>query len=462
MVKNTIISEVKFPTGNSIADASAVVKQHLLIDVKGQSYWRASMAAIPIDIQIRWFMNARDNFDSRLFVHGGTGLVQRGGAAADWETADVALYGARIDHVGRPLKSGTDGANFDAGGLLVLPGIVDLHGDAFERQLQPRPDTLFAHDIALTDTDRQLAANGITTACHGLAYSWEGGLRGREAALALLNQVAHERQDNHVDHRIHLRFENHHLEGVTDALSWIAQGRIDFFAFNEHLPTIVAGCARPEKLAAYAARARCDVDTFRARLRKAEARSTEVPPAIERLAEACRKHRVPMASHDDMSCHERERYQDLGVTISEFPMNQDALFSALAMDNRVIMGAPNVLLGGSHRGGLATIDAVRSGMCDIMVSDYYYPAMLHAPFKLAHEGACTLAEAWRMVSESPAAALGLADRGRIATGSRADLLLVEPGQGGRARLVATIAGGRVAYCAEPLRMELRRSYSMAA
>ncbi len=400
--------------------------------------------------------------DTRLFIHGGTALVHQKDQSAEWETADVSLYNARIDHVGGKSRSGAEGANFDAQGLLALPGIIDLHGDAFERQLQPRPDTLFSHDIALADTDRQLAGNGITTACHGLAYSWEGGLRGREPALALLNQVAHQRAWNHVDHRVHLRFENHHIDGVADVLGWIAQGRIDFFAFNEHLSTIVAGCARPEKLAAYAARARCDVETFKERVKKAQSRSGEVAQAVEKLAEACIKHRVPMASHDDTSCHDRERYQDLGVNISEFPMTQDALFSALAMDNRVIMGAPNVLLGGSHRGALATIDAVRSGMCDILVSDYYYPAMLHAPFRLAHEGACTLAEAWRMVSENPAAALGLADRGRLASGSRADLLLVEPGQGGSVRLVATIAAGRVVYCAEPARMETRRSYSMAA
>ena len=401
--------------------------------------------------------------DTRLFIHGGTGLVQQQDGTADWSPADVTLYGARIDYVGGPVKSGSEGAMFDAQGLLVLPGIVDLHGDAFERQIQPRPDTRFAHDIALADTDRQLAANGITTACHGLAYSWEGGLRGREPALALLQQVAQLRGNSHVDHRVHLRFETHHTDGLADALEWIAQGRIDFFAFNEHLAMIIAGCNKPEKLAAYAARARCAVDAFKARVKIAESRSAEeVARTAALLAEACAKHRVPMASHDDLDSAGRERYQQLGVTISEFPMTQDALFAALAFDNRVIMGAPNVLLGGSHRGALATIDAVRSRMCDILVSDYYYPAMLHAPFRLAHEGACTLADAWRMVSEHPAAALGLADRGRIASGRRADLLLVEPGQGGSVRLIATIAAGRLAYCAEPSRMETRRSYPMAA
>ena len=401
--------------------------------------------------------------DTQFFIHGGTALAHHLDNPADWSTADIALFGARIEHVGGSQKmGGAEGANFDATGLLVLPGMVDLHGDAFERQIQPRPDTQFAHDIALADTDRQLVANGITTACHGLTYSWEGGLRGREAALRLLDQVAAQRSVAQADHRIHLRFENHHVDGLTDVLEWIAAGRIDFLAFNEHLPTIVAACNRPEKLAAYAARARCGIDTFKARLALAHSRADEVAQVVAAIAAACRMHGVPMASHDDESCFDHENYQKLGATISEFPLTQDALFSALAMDNKVVMGAPNVLLGGSHRGGLAVIDAVRSGMCDILVSDYYYPSLLHAPFKLAHQGACTLAEAWRMVSEQPAACLGLADRGRLAAGSRADLILVEPGQDGSVRLIATIAAGRLAYCSEPARMITRHSYTMAA
>jgi len=401
--------------------------------------------------------------DMRFFIHGGTALIHHVDNSADWGSANISLFGPRIDHVGGSQAcGGGEGTIFDGTGLLVLPGIVDLHGDAFERQIQPRPDAVFAHDIALADTDRQLVANGITTACHGLAYSWEGGLRGREAALRLLDQVAFQRSMTQADHRIHLRFENHHIDGLADVLQWIRAGRIDFFAFNEHLPSIVAGCERPEKLGAYAARARCDTDSFKARVAAAASRRCEVEQVVASIAQACRRHRVPMASHDDVTCCDRERYQDLGATISEFPLTQDALFSALAMDNRVVMGAPNVLLNGSHRGGLATIDAVRSGMCDILVSDYYYPSLLHAPFKLAHDGACTLAEAWRMVSEHPAACLGLGDRGRVASGSRADLILVEPGQGGRVRLIATIAAGRLVYCAEPARMAMRRSYSMAA
>ena len=120
-----------------------------------------------------------------LLIQGGTSLVQNAQGETNWSTKAIATSHACIDSIAvssneaaRPLTV------FDAGGLLVLPGMVDIHGDAFERQLQPRPDTFFSHDIALADTDRQLVANGITTACHGLTYSWEGGLRGRESAIS--------------------------------------------------------------------------------------------------------------------------------------------------------------------------------------------------------------------------------------------------------------------------------------
>lgn len=398
-----------------------------------------------------------------LLVQGGTSLVQNALGETNWSTKAITTSGTCIDSIDLPSNDhARHQAVFDADGLLVLPGMVDIHGDAFERQVQPRPDTVFSYDIALADTDRQLVANGITTACHGLTYSWEGGLRGRESAIALLEQVTRQRKTAHADHRIHLRFENHHIDGLADALQWIQQGRIDFLAFNEHLPSIAAKSAQPEKLAVYSERARCDANTFLRRLQKAQARSAEVPQVIAALAEACRRRGVPMASHDDETFSQRERYQELGVTISEFPRTQEALLTAMGLGNQVVMGAPNVLLGGSHCGALATEDAVRSGMCDILASDYYYPSMLHAPFKLAHLGLCTLAQAWCLVAQNPARTLGLEDRGHIRNGGRADMVLVEVSAAGTARLVATIAAGKIAYCADPARLHMPHAYQLAA
>lgn len=400
--------------------------------------------------------------DIRFFIQGGTGLVHNAEAVTDWKAADITLSGTRIDRVGR-FQNHHDGSHvFDAAGLLVLPGIIDIHSDAFERQIQPRPGAVFPLEVALADTDRQLVANGITTACHGLTYSWEGGLRGREPAFALLNQIDQQRKASYADHRVHLRFENHHVDGLQDVLNWMAEGKIDFLTFNNHLPSIIKKLMHSEKIEAYATRAGCAPKEFMKRLQRAQSHAAIVPSVITALAGACLEHGIPMASHDDKTCADREHFHGMGVGISEFPNTQDALFAAMALDNLVVMGAPNVLLGGSQNGGLSAIDAIRSCMCDILASDYYYPSLLHAPFKLAHQGVCTLADAWRLVSENPAKALGFVDRGRIANGYRADLLLVETSAAGSVRLVATIAAGKLVYCAEPQRLLTRQYYQLAA
>ena len=401
--------------------------------------------------------------ETHIAIQGGRYLQQDQNGHADWSEDSIYLHDLNIAAIGN--KSSQHGGKqqfFDAAGLLILPGLVDIHGDAFERQLQPRPATSFAYDIAFADTDRQLISNGITTACHGLTFSWEGGLRGREAALATLEQVAAQKSHVHADHLIHLRFENHHLDGVNDALNWIESGLIAFFAFNEHLPSILKKSASPEKLVAYAERARCDVAGFLERLHKAQSRSPKVAQAISQLAAACRQRGIAMASHDDETRMDRERFQELGVDVSEFPKTEEALQAAKALDNHVVMGAPNVLLGGSHCGGLSASDAVRRGLCDTLASDYYYPALLHAPFRLEQEDVCSLAQAWQLVSLNPARVLGLHDRGNIAAGQRADLIMIEKQADGSPRLIATIAAGKLVFCAEPQRLQYQQTLELAA
>lgn len=404
----------------------------------------------------------------QIHIRGAANVLIADTGANDWQAGDVLVSGARIDRVASSLLPSltptlSNAAVFDAEGLLVLPGIVDIHGDAFERQVQPRPETVFSYDIAMAETDRQLIANGITTACHGLTFSWEGGLRGRDAAHAMLRTLTRDRRRFQSDHRIHLRFENHHVDGLRDALDWITQGWISLVAFNDHLPSIARKSERPEKLASYAERARCSADVFRDRIRSAQSRAHEIPRVINALAAECRRRDIPMASHDDETRADRLHYQDMEVAISEFPRTTEALEAAMDLGNKIVMGAPNALLGGSHCGGLATTEAVRNGACHILASDYYYPSLLHAPFRLAFvEQACSLAQAWKLVSQQPADALGLRDRGRLAAGCRADMVLVEATAYGDVRLVATIAAGRIVYCAEPARLAGARSYPLAA
>jgi alpha-D-ribose 1-methylphosphonate 5-triphosphate diphosphatase len=151
-----------------------------------------------------------------------------------------------------------------------------------------------------------------------------------------------------------------------------------------------------------------------------------------------------MASHDDDSIGARDMFRELGARICEFPMAEAVAEAARAAGDAVVMGSPNVVRGRSHLGWASAARLAEAGLCTVLASDYFYPAMLRAPFILAARGVLDLAAAWRLVSANPAAACGLADRGIIATGRRADLLLVAA-EAGRPRLVATIAAGRIAW-----------------
>ncbi|MEC5397525.1 alpha-D-ribose 1-methylphosphonate 5-triphosphate diphosphatase [Uliginosibacterium sp. H1] len=347
---------------------------------------------------------------------------------------------------------GTTARWLDTTDCLVLPGIVDFHGDAFERQIMPRPGVRFPLDVAMMDTDRQLAANGITTAFHGITYSWEGGLRGRDTALQLFESM--ERLQTHflVEHRAHIRFECHNLAGEADVAHWMEAGKVGVLAFNDHLPGMRKKQANLGKMKEYADRAETDVEGFLARMESAAERAGEVPLAIKRLAAKARRYGVPMASHDDTDVTVREYFDDLHCHISEFPLTRDVAEMARTRNTPVVCGGPNVLRGGSHVGAPSAATLAGDGLCSILASDYYYPAPLFAAFRLAELGLLSLAQAWQLVSRNPAQALALQDRGEIAAGKRADLLVIDPRVPAQPRLVATLSAGRLVYLSEGSRL----------
>ena len=118
----------------------------------------------------------------------------------------------------------------------------------------------------------------------------------------------------------------------------------------------------------------------------------------------------------------------------------------------IVFGAPNVVRGGSHTGWTKATDMIARGLCSILASDYYYPAPLLAAFRLAADGVLPLADAWRLISTAPAAAAGLADRGILAAGLRADVVLVDGGIRLRPRIAGVICAGRLVYLADPDRL----------
>jgi alpha-D-ribose 1-methylphosphonate 5-triphosphate diphosphatase len=333
--------------------------------------------------------------------------------------------------------------------FLILPGIIDLHGDAFERQLMPRPGVHFPAIPALVETDRQLLANGITTAYHGLTLSWEPGLRGAEAARDFLAALAAVRPHLGCDTRLHLRFETFNLDMVDEVEAWLAESRIDLLAFNEHTADITRDIDT-NRIGGYLGRTRLDEPAFRSLVARVCARSTEVPAAVERLAAAAVKAGIPIASHDDDSPEERAHFRALGCRISEFPIDRATAANAIAAGDATVLGAPNVMRGGSHAKRLAAAEAAAAGLCSVLTSDYYYPALLHAPFLLDQRGTLPLAKAWDLVSRNAARAVGLTDRGAIAPGLRADLVLVDDSDGTLPVVRASIVAGELRFASTAL------------
>ncbi|MEN3378182.1 MAG: alpha-D-ribose 1-methylphosphonate 5-triphosphate diphosphatase [Hyphomicrobiales bacterium] len=340
----------------------------------------------------------------------------------------------------------------DADGLLVLPGIVDIHGDAFERQMMPRPGVGFPVDIALLDSDRQVLANGITTVFHSVTCSWEPGLRGPENARAIITALDHLRPQLGADTRFHLRHETFNLDAEAEVLGWLTSAKIDALAFNDHMTSVIAAKDRAANIRRMSERSGVSHTEFEELMTRVQRGAPDVPGSIERLAAAARAAGVPLLSHDDMSPDQRRWYRALGCRATEFPTTMETAQDAASAGDDIIFGAPNVVRGGSHLGWTNAAEMVARGLCSILASDYYYPAPLLAAFRLAAAGVTPLECAWSLVSSGPARSMGLADRGTIAAGKRADLILVDASDPARPRVAAAIVAGRPVYLAAATRI----------
>jgi alpha-D-ribose 1-methylphosphonate 5-triphosphate diphosphatase len=379
-------------------------------------------------------------------------LIEGGRAVVGDEIleASVRIADGKISAVGTDVSAGS--LAIDARGLLVLPGIVDIHGDAFERQLMPRPGVGFPVDIALLESDRQAVANGITTVYHATTWSWEPGLRSADNARQLLEGIERLRPQLAADTRFHLRQETYNLDAEAEISQWLAEGRIDLLAFNDHMRSIVQNLDKPKKRAQMVERSGLPHDEFDRLVARIVERGHEVPGSIARLAGVARSNGVRMLSHDDESPAVRKAFRTLGVGIAEFPINEETAREAAEGGDAIVFGAPNVVRGGSHTGWTKAADMIAKGLCSVLASDYFYPAQLLAAFRLCADGVVSLPRAWALIASAPAIAAGLADRGVLSEGHRADIVLVDDKVQLRPRVVAVICAGRLVQLADSDRL----------
>jgi alpha-D-ribose 1-methylphosphonate 5-triphosphate diphosphatase len=389
-----------------------------------------------------------------ILIEGGRVLID-----SDITETSLRIAGGEIRDV--DASGGRAALCIDARDLLVLPGIVDLHGDAFERQMMPRAGVDFPIDVALFDSDHQAIANGITTVFHATTWSWEPGLRSGDNAARLCGAIESLRPRLKADTRFHLRHETYNLDAEEEIGQWLQNGRVDLFAFNDHMDGTVADLANPRKRNRMVERTGLPSEAFDQLVERIVSRAGAVPASIGRLAETAGKAGVRMLSHDDHSPEMRKAFRAQGVAIAEFPVNEATAREAAEGGDAIVYGAPNVVRGGSHTGWTKASDMIQKGLCSVLASDYYYPAPLLAAFRLAADRVRPLPQAWELISTAPARATGLADRGVIAEGRRADILLVDDALPLRPRIVAVIAAGRLIHLTDADRIGTTKSGARA-
>ncbi|MDQ2090215.1 alpha-D-ribose 1-methylphosphonate 5-triphosphate diphosphatase [Marimonas arenosa] len=357
--------------------------------------------------------------------------------------APAGLAPGRLGFAEGVIADGPVGRAVDLSGYIVLPGIVDIHGDGFERHLAPRRGAMKDMAGGLVACEAELAANGVTTAVLAQFWSWEGGMRSPAFARAMLEALAEARPRVVTDLHAQLRFETHMLQDYDAFEDAVAEFGVGYVVFNDHLPhDRLAKGQRPKRLNGTALKSGRSPEVLLALMQALHARSGDVPAAVAGLAARLGRRGVRLGSHDDRTTATRVGWRGRGVTIAEFPETAEAAEAARAGGDGIVLGAPNVMRGGSHNGNASALDLIAMGLCDALASDYHYPSLWRAALFLEEAGACDLASAWALVSEGPARLLGLEDRGRLAPGQRADLVVLDAAT---RRIAATMSGGRVSY-----------------
>lgn len=338
----------------------------------------------------------------------------------------------------------------EAGMRWMIPGLIELHTDNHEKYFEPRPGVQWPHMNALLAHDAQLATAGITTVFDAIAigYGFGGVSAVRERIAADSIRMLLDVRDQgvfRVDHSVHLRCECS-CEGTDRYFEpWAGVDGIGLVSLMDHAP---------------GQRQFVSVDKYREYNQKKYGYSDEVfeqmmtehsaaaaafsTPNREAIAALCRTHQIALASHDDATVDHVAESAALGCSLAEFPTTMAAGEASHRQGLHVMMGAPNVIRGGSHSGNVAARDFATAGLLDVLSSDYYPSALLPAAVKLTEdEIGMDMAEAIATVTRNPADAVGMHDRGRLAEGCRADVVLFEHDQHGVRVSETYVAGRRV-------------------
>jgi alpha-D-ribose 1-methylphosphonate 5-triphosphate diphosphatase len=369
------------------------------------------------------------------------------------EDASLVIEDESISRIvnGRP-TIGTRRINAD--GQVLMPGFIDLHSDALEKYIEPRPGSVFPMDSAIVEFDKALAACGVTTIFHCIAFVFQEArdrsLRTNVMADQIVKKVIELRPWLRTRTKIHLRFDILNLAALPQLKTYARQGHADLLSFMDHTP----GQGQYRDTDVYRQQMIKNYGWSRQRINqlidsRLSQRESLAENELFSLSQLYREHEIPMASHDDDGPQKVAWARRLHTAISEFPVCIEAFDAATSAGMWTVFGSPNVLRGHSQSGNMSASELFTSRKGDILASDYAPMSMLHAVFKLNRQSNIPLNEAVKWISLNPARAVGQHHKlGSIEEGKLADLVLVNA----TARIphvTMTMKGGEVTYRTNP-------------
>jgi alpha-D-ribose 1-methylphosphonate 5-triphosphate diphosphatase len=374
--------------------------------------------------------------DMRGFDGADAGLVLANARlvlAVEVVTGSVALRGGLIADV--DTGAGVPAGAVDCGGAIVVPGLIELHTDNLERHLKPRPTVEWPHGAAVVAHDGEMASAGITTVFDAVRV---GSLKDRSKSpeqFGYARPVATEIRRLaaagllRIDHRLHLRAEICSQTVLGDMDQFSAEDRIDIVSIMDHTPGQRQFTDIPQYRRYYQGRYGLDDRQMGKFIVFAEGLSEQFGAEnLRGIVERAGRLGAVLASHDDTTPEHVALSVEHGVGFAEFPTTLAAARACHAAGIPVMMGAPNILRGGSHSNNVAAMELAGQGLLDILSSDYAPSALLMGTMKLGRVTG-DLPGAVAMVTANPARAVGLADRGEIAVGKRADLVMLREIEG---------------------------------
>ena len=317
----------------------------------------------------------------------------------------------------------------DLDGDLLIAGLVELHTDHLEQHYSPRPGVTWDKIAAIQAHDAQVASSAITTVfdCLRLGSDEDGGFRrGEMRAMADAIEKARDEGRLRADHLLHLRCEVASADVLEHFEDFDGDPQVRLLSLMDHSPGQRQFQTMDQYIVFYQKKRGLSDAAFKAFVdRRVAASQAYSDPHRRFLAERCAALAITVASHDDATEAHVTEAVGHGVRLAEFPTSVEAAKASHGAGMSVLMGAPNVVRGQSHSGNIAARDLAEIGVLDVLSSDYVPFSLLYAPFLLADQvEAISLPQALAMVTATPAKTVGLADRGRIAPGLRADLARV--------------------------------------